>query len=345
MNSFPSMMMNNGPLSNAVVIHRQLSCIDESATDEEQQDKILYYYPEDTPLYQQLSKVTMLEGLIEFSGKFSSEPIQSVVMDNTTWVFCNCEKDFWIILGISNKYCPPSGAIDELFIQTPSDMGLYEIVCRMYGLYTTFFPRINNSLANQNGWHIIQRVQSFRKAIRKQRLILKQQYQDKKCLEDRKEEEHEEDLSESLGIQRNKTTCEDLDRDIAGTKKAILDFTKQLENELMNYPVRLVRESLSRYLRWFLFSGECFNPSGYCYCYIAISVIIGVITIFTVIIVIIYVSISLYFYLCMHSHFGFFFRFSWFDWSSLFICGISCHASFGSSATFLGSFATRSRLW
>ena len=34
-----------------IIFHRQLGSNDESATDEEQGEKILYYYPPDTPLY------------------------------------------------------------------------------------------------------------------------------------------------------------------------------------------------------------------------------------------------------------------------------------------------------
>jgi hypothetical protein len=38
---------------NLIVFHRKLGCIDEAATDEEQGEKVLYYYPP-TPLYDQV---------------------------------------------------------------------------------------------------------------------------------------------------------------------------------------------------------------------------------------------------------------------------------------------------
>jgi hypothetical protein len=44
-----------GYIKNLVVFDRRLGCTDESATDEEQAEKILYYYPEQTSLYMQVS--------------------------------------------------------------------------------------------------------------------------------------------------------------------------------------------------------------------------------------------------------------------------------------------------
>lgn len=43
-----------GYIKNLVVFDRRLGCTDESATDEEQAEKILYYYPQQTSLYMQV---------------------------------------------------------------------------------------------------------------------------------------------------------------------------------------------------------------------------------------------------------------------------------------------------
>lgn len=90
-------------LANLVVFHRGLGSSDESATDEEQGEKILYYYPEDTSLYNQLSRMNLLEGLVDFSSRFSSEPIDVVVMKHMTYSFVLCEPDLWIVIGINNS--------------------------------------------------------------------------------------------------------------------------------------------------------------------------------------------------------------------------------------------------
>ena len=41
-------------IANVIIFHRKLGCQDESATDEEQSEKILFYYP-NTSLYWQVS--------------------------------------------------------------------------------------------------------------------------------------------------------------------------------------------------------------------------------------------------------------------------------------------------
>jgi hypothetical protein len=89
-------------LSNLIVFHRGLGSSDESATDEEQGEKILYYYPEDTALYDQLSRMNLLEGLVDFTSRFSSEPLDVVVMKNMTYAFLFCELDLWIVIGMNN---------------------------------------------------------------------------------------------------------------------------------------------------------------------------------------------------------------------------------------------------
>ena len=52
------------------VFYRSIGCNDESATDEEQGEKMLYSYPPGKSLNDQLGRVMMLEGLIDFTCKF-----------------------------------------------------------------------------------------------------------------------------------------------------------------------------------------------------------------------------------------------------------------------------------
>ena len=51
-------------LSCSVVFHCKLGSVDESSTDDEQKERILFYYPPDVSISNQLSKLSMLEGLI-----------------------------------------------------------------------------------------------------------------------------------------------------------------------------------------------------------------------------------------------------------------------------------------
>ena len=54
----------------AVAFHRRLGCDDESSTDEEQAERILFYYPENTPISAQLGRIGLLQSLIDFANKY-----------------------------------------------------------------------------------------------------------------------------------------------------------------------------------------------------------------------------------------------------------------------------------
>lgn len=71
----------NPAIVSFIVLSRELGCIDDTATDEEQYEKIVYYYPETTPISRQLQTANMCEGLIDFSTRFAeNEDVDTVVM-------------------------------------------------------------------------------------------------------------------------------------------------------------------------------------------------------------------------------------------------------------------------
>jgi hypothetical protein len=53
-------MSIDSSIVNAIIFHRQMGSLDESSSDIEQGEKILYYHPADTPLYQQVLKTGFL---------------------------------------------------------------------------------------------------------------------------------------------------------------------------------------------------------------------------------------------------------------------------------------------
>ena len=59
----------------AVAFHRRLGCDDESSTDEEQAERILFYYPENTPIPTQLGRIGLLQSLIDFANKYATEVV------------------------------------------------------------------------------------------------------------------------------------------------------------------------------------------------------------------------------------------------------------------------------
>jgi hypothetical protein len=125
-----------GLLQKLVIFHRKLGTEDESATPEEQHDKILLYLDSGIATYfggdcnpdplkkaeqinRELSTMTLLESLIEVGANLNAEGVggrnsrhlpaskqeserrvmkmvDAVHMHNSSWVFLNCELDVWI---------------------------------------------------------------------------------------------------------------------------------------------------------------------------------------------------------------------------------------------------------
>ena len=60
---------------------------------------MLFFHPPDKTITQQLATISMCEGIIDFSGKFSPEsPLEVVSMDKFHYTFYNCEPNTWMVL-------------------------------------------------------------------------------------------------------------------------------------------------------------------------------------------------------------------------------------------------------
>jgi hypothetical protein len=57
-------------ITQAIIFHRKMGSMDESSTDEEQGEKILFYYPVETPLYWQVIVVYLIIRIIRTRSNF-----------------------------------------------------------------------------------------------------------------------------------------------------------------------------------------------------------------------------------------------------------------------------------
>ena len=160
------------------VLYRPLGCDDESSTDEEQGEKVLYSYPSQS-VPKILSRMNMLEGLIDFTAKFSHQDIDTVVLENNTWSFFHCEQDLWFICcmgGTSNGRGRAGGlsmdnneatansednkmnstaAQDTLFhTHQPSGVGLIDALQQMYRVYIYTRGSILHMLHGKDDEHL-----------------------------------------------------------------------------------------------------------------------------------------------------------------------------------------------
>lgn len=199
----------------AFIVHRGMGCDDESATDDEQAEKILYYYPETENLNDQLNKINMVEGLIDFATKFSIDAISTVVMQQNTWAFFECEKNIWVIIAVDSQSLNDSSP-DDFTHSHQANTYAFELSLRsLYSMYFTTHGPIQLQLGNSEV-DSIQCVKTLRKRIRKLRLRLRQELQDLQSLVNREKEalsidSHDESESgpvEHMGIRANTKTTE-----------------------------------------------------------------------------------------------------------------------------------------
>lgn len=262
----------------AFIVHRGMGCDDESATDEEQAEKILYYYPEGTDLNEQLNKINMVEGLIDFATKFSVDSINSVVMQQYTWVFSECEKDIWIILAVDSQLSADNHSGLELtFDHQPNTYAMESSLRNLYTLYHLTFGSIQWRLTggatenSSNTSRPIEQVKTLRKKIRKLKLRLRQEMRDLQSLVDREKaasqrrpsmDEQGEDSNEGpvehLGIRDNTKTIAEVQKEIDTTNDEIFGLSAQLQETLSlgDYTPYVVRESLAKFMRWYMQTGD-----------------------------------------------------------------------------------------
>jgi hypothetical protein len=182
-------------LSTLVVLSRRLGCDDESASDDEQAEKILYFYPPSTPLERQLSRVTMIEGLIEFAGKFSSDPIDTVMMEKQLWSFFPAEPDVWIVAAV---HIAPDDDMSGLTMHRADSLGLDAVVKKLYSFIYTFITAGSINGHIDRDLERILAVKQLRKRARKLRIRLRQEEQDYESIR-RHEEAKSSKLNENDG--------------------------------------------------------------------------------------------------------------------------------------------------
>jgi hypothetical protein len=186
-----------------------LGCDDESASDDEQAEKILYFYPPSTPLERQLSRVTMIEGLIEFAGKFSPDSIETVLMEKQLWSFYPAEPDVWIVAAVQ---IAPDDDASGLTMHRADSLGLDAVVKKLYTFVSTFITAGSVNGHIDRDWERIMEVKQLRKRARKLRIRLRQEEQD--CESIRRHEE----LKNSKAAEQESAEEGTIDIDVDGDK-------------------------------------------------------------------------------------------------------------------------------
>lgn len=259
------------------VIYRPIGCEDESSTDEEQGEKILCSFPADQSLDRQLLRVGMLEGLIDFTGKFSKESINSVVMEKKVWAFMQPvgEEGLWFIAGAPVDSAPNTNAKyrQQTIFQghRPSGAGLVDGLNRLYEAFVMLRGGIIDIV--NSGMDTIGKIAELRKKARKIGIRKRQEQLDyENILRDMETHEKEgddgkqgSDNKERVGLKNN----EGVSLDALHTK--LTDSTEEIQslelelNALVASPAFVLtplRKNLRSLTQWFLQSRELHNCCG-----------------------------------------------------------------------------------
>ena len=239
------------------VIYRPIGSNDEASTDEEQGEKVLFSYPVGQSLHQQLTRITMLEGLIDFTGRFSKQDIDTVVMDKRTWSFLQPEVGLWFIACLS----PVQSSLTTKENVKMSGSGLVDALDKMYATFTSFRGNIVKII--DTGLAVIEEAQSVRKKIRKINQRLKQEQLDRESI--RLDFTPSIRNEERVGIRADNTlTLEQLQKAVDASNAEIDYFKEKLRTllEAPTYPMTMLRRTLGSFCRWYIDSGELSMPCG-----------------------------------------------------------------------------------
>jgi hypothetical protein len=207
----------------------------------------------------------MIEGLIDFAGKFSIDPISTVVMQQYTWAFYECEKDVWFIIATDSQIHPQDHTTDSSIVASnhqPNTHAMKASLEAMYAIYCCINGSITGALAESTG--LISMVKSLRKQVRKIRLRQRQEQQDLQSIIDHESAVQEGDGAseaepvERLGIRSNTKTKKQAEAEVAASQAEIDTLQAKLAIALDDptyAPVR-VRAALERFILWYLHAGQ-----------------------------------------------------------------------------------------
>ena len=172
-----------GGLSSFVVFDQRLGSDDETATLDEQADRILYYFPSHLPLGEQLRHVGLLEGFIAFSRSLSHQRsgCDAVHLCKRRYIFSEPEPDIWVVALVVNPEIAAtpstqfSASTDPALSDQPhrydasavDDSTLRELVEGVYRVYTTFYGSIGRVLRHANSVAVVSRIAGLRAQLRR----------------------------------------------------------------------------------------------------------------------------------------------------------------------------------
>ncbi len=268
-------------LNFVIIVHRKLGVEDESSSDAEVLDRILYFYPPHSSQKEQLSRMQMVEAMVEFGARMSDTGMNFITMQDSTVAFYECEPKCWLVASIKNEpdsssssssgsYSSSSsssaGSMSHscpyLFNHRPSGSGIISTLKRLYAAFATIHGSILNILKgdDNDGWNHIEVVRIARKRFRKTQIAHLEIVRQLENLE-YSMENHPEDTTpqQTERFAQLQTVVDKGEKEVEGLEKELVDMTSQ--HGAFKYTPYVASKQLSIYFNWCIEKGELFNPS------------------------------------------------------------------------------------
>eukprot|EP01095_Lingulamoeba_sp_RSL-Kostka_P001989 TRINITY_DN12839_c0_g1_i1.p1 TRINITY_DN12839_c0_g1~~TRINITY_DN12839_c0_g1_i1.p1 ORF type:complete len:465 (+),score=121.41 TRINITY_DN12839_c0_g1_i1:17-1411(+) len=122
--------------------------------EDRQEDKILYYYPNDYNLGLQIRNIGLCEAMINMSKTFSDEPCSSIHTQKCRTTIIEPEPDFWMVLTVNNpsasKISKEGKEIKHWKEDEIDDEWLSSIAKQAYKMFRLFYGPMN-VIVEENG--------------------------------------------------------------------------------------------------------------------------------------------------------------------------------------------------
>jgi len=162
-------------LQYAFIFDRRLDVADESAEDQEKLEQVLYFWPTNTPAFQQNVRVSLCSGVLDFCHSFSGEAIvDGVQMEEQYYSFFECEKDIWMVWVVSNpKQLVISGRRKGTLSKTEQMRNIFhpdtlrDHLRSVHDLYRLFHGSLRSAIAPDGDLSIMHDLMAKRRQLRK----------------------------------------------------------------------------------------------------------------------------------------------------------------------------------
>ena len=120
-----------------------------------EEKKIVYFWPQETEVDTKLKKIGLVEGVITFSGKFSSAPASSLHTLKERTVFVEVEPEFWLCISVTlpsaRKQGKDTGEVIEFYPEEVSDEVLLSLIRRSHEMFSLFHSSLTAALTRCGG--------------------------------------------------------------------------------------------------------------------------------------------------------------------------------------------------